>query len=74
MEKIKILKKSFLFLRKNNIYYDSSLNYLDSLEPVPGFGMVQYWISGIKKKPYFFFFNFKIFFNFLFQNRLCGYK
>lgn len=55
MEKIKILKKSFLFLRKNKIYYDSSLNYLDSLEPVPGFGIVQYWISGIKKKPYFFF-------------------
>ena len=55
MEKIKIIKKSSLFLRKNNIYYDSSLNYLDSLEPAPGFGIVQYWINGIKKTPHIFF-------------------
>ena len=51
MTKIKVIKKSSLFLRKNNIYYDSSLNYLDSLEPIPGFGIVQYWSNGVKKIP-----------------------
>ena len=55
MTKIKVIKKSSLFLRKNNIYYDSSLNYLDSLEPIPGFGIVQYWSNGVKKIPYLFF-------------------
>jgi hypothetical protein len=55
MQKLKIIKKSSLFLKKNNIYYDSSINYLDSLEPVPGFGIIQYWIYGIKKIPYSFF-------------------
>ena len=55
MQKLKIIKKSSQFIKKNNIYYDSSLNYLDSLEPVAGFGIIQYWINGIKKIPYSFF-------------------
>jgi hypothetical protein len=55
MQKIKIIKKSSQFIKKNNIYYDSSLNYLDSLEPVAGFGIIQYWINGVKKTPYSFF-------------------
>jgi hypothetical protein len=55
MQKLQIIKKSSLFIKKNNIYYDSSLNYLDSLEPVAGFGIIQYWINGIKKTPYSFF-------------------
>jgi hypothetical protein len=55
MQKLTIIKKTSQFIKKNNIYYDSSLNYLDSLEPVAGFGIIQYWISGIKKAPYSFF-------------------
>jgi len=53
---IKILNKANRYLNKNkNYYYDSSLNYLDCLEPNPGYGLIEYWNKGIKKIPLFFF-------------------
>jgi hypothetical protein len=56
INQLKILKKALLYLnKKENNYSDSSLNYLDSLEPTPGYGLVKYWNEGIKKIPLFFF-------------------
>ena len=52
----KIFKRATLFLRnKNNKRYDSSLNYLDSVEKNPGYGLIQFWNKGIVKIPIFFF-------------------
>ncbi len=56
INQLKILKKALFYLnKKENNYSDSSLNYLDSLEPTPGYGLVKYWNEGIKKIPAFFF-------------------
>jgi hypothetical protein len=62
INKIKIIKKASLFINdKNNFYYDSSLNYLDSLGDTPGYGLTQYWYGGVKKLPLLFFFVLKDF-------------
>ena len=62
INKIKIIKKASLFINdKNNFYYDSSLNYLDSLGDTPGYGLTQYWSGGVKKLPLLFFFVLKDF-------------
>jgi len=59
---INLVKKASKFLNiKNNKYYDSSLNYLDTLEPTPGYGLVQFWHKGIKKIPLLVFLIFKDF-------------
>ena len=56
INQIKILKKATLYLNnKKNNYYDSSMNYLDSVEQNPGYGLIQFWNKGIKKIPTFFF-------------------
>ncbi len=56
INQIKILKKATLYLNnKKNNYYDSSMNYLDSVEQNPGYGLIQFWNKGIKKIPLFFF-------------------
>ena len=55
-KQIEILKKANQFLNnKNNKYFDSSINYLDSVEQNPGYGLIQLWNKGIKKIPLFFF-------------------
>ena len=52
INQIKILKKATLYLNnKKNNYYDSSMNYLDSVEQNPGYGLIQFWNKGIKKIP-----------------------
>jgi len=62
VDKITVIKKATLFIKnKNNIYYDSSLNYLSSLGDTPGYGLTQYWAVGIKKIPLLFFLIFKDF-------------
>jgi len=56
INQIEILKKAKRFLNnKNNKYFDSSINYLDSVEQNPGYGLIQFWNKGIKKIPLFFF-------------------
>ena len=56
INQVKILKKATLYLNnKKNKYYDSSLNYLDSIEQNPGYGLIQLWNKGIKKIPIFFY-------------------
>ena len=53
-KQIEILKKANQFLNnKNNKYFDSSINYLDSVEQNPGYGLIQLWNKGIKKIPLF---------------------
>jgi hypothetical protein len=52
MKQLQILKKATSFLdNKKNKRYDSSLNYLDSIEKNPGYGLVQFWNKGIVKIP-----------------------
>lgn len=56
INQVKILKKATLYLNsKKNKYYASSLNYLDSIEQNPGYGLIQFWNKGIKKIPIFFY-------------------
>ena len=56
INQLRILKKANLFLdNKKNTRYDSSLNYLDSIEENPGYGLIQYWYKGIILIPKFFF-------------------
>lgn len=56
INQVKILKRANLFLdNKKNTRYDSSLNYLDSIEKNPGYGLIQFWYKGIAKIPIFFF-------------------
>ncbi len=56
INQFKILKKATLYLNsKKNKYYDSSLNYLDTIEQNPGYGLIQFWNKGIKKIPIFFY-------------------
>lgn len=43
-----IIKKIHSHLKKRN-YADSSLNYYCSIEPTPGYSLLQYWDKGIKK-------------------------
>ena len=57
INQLKILRKANIFLNyKKNNYYNSSLNYLDSQEPNPGYGLIKYWNEGIKKLPQLLFF------------------
>jgi hypothetical protein len=57
IKQINIIKKATSYINITKYkYYDSSLNYLDSLEPCPGYGLIQYWMSGLKKIPVIIFF------------------
>jgi hypothetical protein len=56
INQLRILKKANIFLNnKKNTRYDSSLNYLDSIEQNPGYGLIKFWQKGIVKIPIFIF-------------------
>ena len=56
INQLRILKKATIFLNnKKNTRYDSSLNYLDSIEQNPGYGLIKFWQKGIVKIPIFIF-------------------